>query len=156
MHCVRLPRSEPDDPISHSPDALNAAIEDWHRAFREACSENRECADRVTAVINALITWLAENPASARIYFGEAGAGDRPDLVLPVLTAKQRMTSRIVERVAPCGQPDHRTRIEFAVAVARQVVREELRREIVDHARLAHKLTHLTPLLVEPICAAHR
>ncbi|MFC7342817.1 hypothetical protein [Saccharopolyspora griseoalba] len=107
-------------------------------------------------MVDSLITWLAENPDAARVYFGDAAAGGRPELTPRILAAKQRMTSGIVDLIAGCGRSEHRTRVEFVVGAVRQITREELRREPVDHARLAHKLTRLAPLLVEPACAAHR
>lgn len=153
---MRLPESEPDDWFAHVPDSLNAAVENWRRAFREACSQNLECAERFAAVVDALVTWLAENPDSARVYFGAPGTDCGPELMGQVLTARQRMTSTVVAFIATCGQPEHRTRIEFLVAAVRQIIREELRRETVDHDRLAYKLTRLFPLLVESTCTAHR
>ncbi|GAA2359986.1 hypothetical protein GCM10009854_43650 [Saccharopolyspora halophila] len=152
---MHLPESERDHSISDSSTSFRSAIEEWYRACSRACSENRDCADRYAAVVEALITWLAENPAAARIYFGGGENCAHPELESLALAARQRMTSTITELIVVCGEPEHRTKIEFVVGAVREIIREELRRETVDHTRLAHKLTRLTPLLSAAARARH-
>ncbi|WP_406688255.1 hypothetical protein REH65_16690 [Saccharopolyspora sp. ID03-671] len=141
--------------ISRSPNSFTDAVEAWHQACRRACSENRNCLDRYDAAIDALITWLAENPAAARLYFGDCGQAEHPRLTAYTRAARAHLTRSIVEMNLPCGASEHATTIEFVVGAVRQLVREELRRETVDHARLAHRLTRFAPLFPTNRCDAH-
>lgn len=122
---------------------------------RQAFSENHECSDRFTAVIDALVTWLAENPRAARLYFGDGADSGGLGLIRQVQSAKESVTSALVELIATCGRVEHRTRVEFVIGAVRHIIRQELRKETIDPAHLAHQLTRLAPLLDEFACQAH-
>lgn len=144
-----------DSAASDSPDAFLRAVEEWHLSCCRAWLRHRGCVDRYGAVIDALITWLAEHPGPAMLYFSDGGRCPQPELLPHALAARRRMTSFIVENMPSRQSADHEVKLEFIVGLVRQLVREELRKESTDHARLAHNLTHLVPLFVAHSCAAH-
>lgn len=133
--------------ISNSPESFADAVEAWHAACKQACLENGNCLDRYGAVVAALITWLADNPAAARLYFGGCDETGHPWLSAYVRSSANDLTRSIVELNAAHDQPENKTKIEFVIGALRHLVREELRRETFDHTRLAHRLTRFAPLL---------
>ncbi|RRO15139.1 hypothetical protein EIL87_17915 [Saccharopolyspora rhizosphaerae] len=148
---MHISGSHDDHLIPNSPNPFTEAVEAWHVACRKACSENENCLDRYRTAVGALITWLSENPAAARLYFGDCGEAEHPRLMAYSRAARSRLTSSILDLVLSCGEPGYETKVEFVVGAVRQLVREELRGGTVDHARLAHRLTHFAPFL-----SAHR
>lgn len=132
---------------ANSPNLFADAVAAWHLACRQACLENENCRDRYDAVVGVLITWLAENPAAARLYFGGLDEAEDPWLPTYVRDATSHLTRLIVEMSVAHDDLRNRTKIEFVIGACRELVREELRRETVDHARLAHRLTRFTSLL---------
>ena len=143
---MHISGSKGEHSASNSANSFTEAVEAWHLACLRACLENQSCLDRYGAVVAALITWLAEHPAAARLYFGDCGQAEHPRLTAYSRAARGRLTRSLVELSASCGTPEDETKIEFVAGAVRQLVREELRGESVDHTRLAHRLTRFAPL----------
>lgn len=143
-------RRTPDDTdFSDSVAAFRRAAGEWHRRCHRACSEHDRCPERFTAVIGTLVTWIAENPRQARLYWIDDETCLDPDLLVHAVAARQDLTRIVLDTVPPGRSADrHRVRIEFLVGLIRQVVRAELRKDPFDDTRLAYKLTRLAALLV--------